>query len=97
VAETGGVGLLYIFLTPQTGKFGKNLWKNDVWYTLYIHFFGIIVGTVSPEPRQFGRSMTGHRSKRGIREFWQHCLGCDEWKNHPILQPGGPPMDRSLL
>lgn len=35
---------------------------------------------------QFGRSMTGHRSRKGISEFWKHCLKFDEWRNHPWLQ-----------
>ena len=34
---------------------------------------------------QFGRSMTGHRSKASISQFWNHCRTCAAWRDHPCL------------
>ena len=48
-------------------------------------------------PCQFGNSMLGNRNETAIEEFWNHCVTCRDWRDHPALNDDTVPRKSALM
>ena len=69
----------------RAGSYQAEQWAKNVIKNKRI-LFGCFSDSQKIEPScQFATSMLGNGSPGALAEFWEHCLTCDEWRDHPIL------------